>query len=81
VSLSELDRLLERRRHDPDLAEKLREPMDLEAFLALASEYGCDVTETDVIAAQQRELSGQAAAELQRQQAVDSRRLRSFIQG
>ena len=81
VSLSELDRLLDRRRDDEDLDRKLSEPMDLEAFLTLASEFGCSVTEADVIAAQQRELSARPSTELQRQQAADSRRLRSFIQG
>ena len=81
VSLSELDRLLERRHHDPDLARKLSEPMDLDAFLSLAAEFGCSVTEADVFAAQQRELSERPSADLQRQQAADSRRLRSFIQG
>ena len=81
MSLSELDRLLERRRHDGDLDRKLSEPMDLEAFLTLASEFGYSVTEADVFAAQQRELSERPSADLQREQALDSRRLRSFIQG
>ena len=81
MSLSELDRLLDRRHHDPDLAQKLSEPMDLDAFLSLAAEFGCSVTEADVYAAQQRELADQPSAELQRQQAATSRRLRSFIQG
>ena len=55
--------------------------MDLEAFLTLASEFGYSVTEADVFAAQQRELSERPSADLQREQALDSRRLRSFIQG
>ena len=81
VSLQDLDRLMALRQQDPALAARLRQPLDLEAFLALASEFGCSVTEADVFAAQQREDSQRSAEELQRQQADESRRLRTFIQG
>lgn len=69
------------RTEDPALASRLKEPLDLEAFLALAAEFGCSITETDVFEAQQREESRRSAEELQRQQAGEARRLRTFIQG
>ena len=66
---------------DAELAARLRQPLDLEAFLALAADYGCSVTEADVLEAQQREQSARSAEDLQHEQAGESRRLRSFIQG
>ena len=69
------------RQQDPALADRLRQPLDLESFVALAAEFGCSVTEADVFEAQQREDSQRSAEELQRQQADESRRLRSFIHG
>ena len=81
MSLQDLDRLMALRHQDPALADRLRQPLDLESFVALAAEFGCSVTEADVFEAQQREASQRSAEELQRQQADESRRLRSFIQG
>ncbi len=55
--------------------------MDLERFLGLAAEHGFALSEADVFAAQQREHQVRTAAELQQDQAVESRRLRNFIHG
>ena len=55
--------------------------MDLERFLGLAAEHGFALSEADVFAAQQRECQVQTAAELQKDQAAESRRLRNFIHG
>ena len=81
VSLQDLDRLLERRKQEPILASRLQEPLDLEAFIALAAEFGCTVTEADVFAAQQREQSCLSSGDLQQGQAAEARRLRNFIHG
>ena len=53
----------------------------LERFLGLAAEHGFALSEADVFAAQQREHQVRTAAELQQDQAVESRRLRNFIHG
>ena len=55
--------------------------MDLERFLGLAAERGFALSEADVFAAQQREHQARMAAELQQDQAAESRRLRNFIRG
>ena len=55
--------------------------MDLERFLGLAPERGFALSEADVFAAQQREHQARTAAELQQDQAAESRRLRNFIHG
>ena len=55
MSLEDLDRFLTLRDSDPDLAEALAQPMDLERFLGLAAEHGFALSEADVFAAQQRE--------------------------
>ena len=81
MSLEDLDRFLTLRDSDPDLAKALAQPMDLERFLGLAAERGYVLTEADVFAAQQREHPIRSAAELQQDQAVESRRLRNFIHG
>ena len=81
MSLEDLDRFLMGRDSDPDLAKALAQPMDLERFLGLAAEHGYVLSEADVFAAQQREHHARTAAELQHDQAVDSRRLRNFIHG
>ena len=81
VSLQDLDRLLERRQQEPILAARLQEPLDLEAFIALAEEFGCTVTEADVLAAQQREQASLSSKDLQSVQAAEARRLRNFIHG
>ena len=61
VALKDLDQLLALRQSDAELAARLRQPLDLEAFLALAADYGCSVTEADVLEAQQREQSARSA--------------------
>ena len=81
MSLEDLDRFLTLRDSDPDLAEALAQPMDLERFLGLAAERGYVLSEADVFAAQQREHQVRTAAELQQDQAVEARRLRNFIHG
>ena len=55
--------------------------MDLDRFLGLAAEHGFVLSEADVFAAQQREHHARTAAELQQDQAAESRRLRNFIHG
>ena len=82
MSLEDLDRFLTLRDSDPDLAKALAQPMDLERFLGLAAEHGLfALSEVDVFAAQQREHQARTAAELQQDQAAESRRLRNFIHG
>ena len=81
MSLEDLDRFLALRDSDPDLAKALAQPMDLERFLVLAAEHGFALSEADVFAAQQREHQARTAAELQQDQAAESRRLRNFIHG
>ena len=81
MSLEDLDRFLTLRDSNPDLAEALAQPMDLEQFLGLAAERGFVLSEADVFAAQQREHHTRSAAELQQDQADESRRLRNFIHG
>ena len=81
MSLDDLDQFLALRDSDPGLAHALAQPMDLEQFLALAAEHGYVLTEADVFAAQQREHHVRTAAELQQDQASESRRLRNFING
>ena len=81
MSLEDLDRFLKLRDSDPDLASALAQPMDLEQFLGLAAEHGYGLDEADVLAAQQREHQVRTAAELQQDQAMESRRLRNFIHG
>ena len=81
MSLEDLDQFLTLRDSDPDLAEALAQPMDLERFLGLAAAHGYGLSEADVFAAQQREHRLRTAAELQQDQAVESLRLRNFIHG
>ena len=40
MSVGDLDRFLTLRDSNPDLAEALAQPMDLEQFLGLAAEHG-----------------------------------------
>ena len=56
-------------------------PLDLEAFLALARQAGFAVEEADVIAAQIRAEETLSDAELQRRAGEEARRLRHFIAG
>ena len=81
MSLQQLDAFLAHARERPDLAQRLREPLELPALLALAAAEGFKVSEDDVIAAQVREEQGLDAAELQRRAGLDARRLRTFIPG
>ena len=81
MSLEDLDRFLTLRDSNPDLANALAKPMVLERFLGIAAEHGFVLSEADVFAAQQREHHVRTAAELQQDQAVESRRLRNFIHG
>ena len=81
MSLEDLDRFLTLRDSDPDLAKVLAQPMDLERFLGFAAEHGFGLIEAGVFAAQQREHHARTAAELQQDQAAESRRLRNFIHG
>lgn len=81
MSLQQLDAFLAHARERPDLAQRLQEPLELPALLALAAAEGFEVSEDDVIAAQVREEQGLDAAELQRRAGLDARRLRTFIPG
>ena len=81
LSLQDLDALLQRRKDEPELAQRLAEPLSLETLIALGHERGLVITEEDVFLAQQREESTVSSTELQRRMADESRRLRHFIQG
>jgi predicted ribosomally synthesized peptide with nif11-like leader len=81
MSLEQLDAFLARSRDQPELRARLREGLDLEAFLALARQQGFIVEEADVIAAQQRAEADLSDAELQRRAGEEARRLRHFIPG
>ena len=81
MSLRDLDALLQRRNDEPELAQRLAEPLSLENLISLGHERGLVITEEDVFLAQQREESTVSSSELQRRMADESRRLRQFIQG
>ena len=81
MSLSQLDQFLSLRESNPLLAQRLGPPLELEDFLQLAREWGFQLTESDVLAAQKRAMDQGSAAALQRAQAEESRRLRNFIHG
>ena len=81
MALADLDRFLLMRETDLALHERFARPMDLEGFLALAADYGFNLDESDVFAAQQREAQAKKAHALQQQQAQASRPLRAFIHG
>ena len=81
LSLQDLDALLQRRKDEPELAQRLSEPLSLETLIALGRERDLVITEEDVFLAQQREESTVSSTELQRRMADESRRLRHFIQG
>jgi predicted ribosomally synthesized peptide with nif11-like leader len=55
--------------------------VDLETFLALACEAGFELSEIDVIQAQQRADADLSDEELQRRAGEEARRLRHFIPG
>ena len=81
MSLQDLDALLQRRKDEPELAQRLAEPLSLENLITLGRERGLVITEEDVFLAQQREEATVSSSELQRRMADESRRLRQFIQG
>ena len=81
MSLSQLDQFLSLRESNPLLAQRLASPLELEDFLQLAQEWGFQLTQSDVLAAQKRAMDQGSAAALQRAQAEESRRLRNFIHG
>ena len=81
MSLEDLDRFLTLRDSYPDLVKALAQSIDLERSLGLAVEHGFDLSKEDVFVAQQREHHARTAAELQQDQAAESRRLRNFIHG
>ena len=81
VSLAQPDAFLAHARHTPAMQARLADPLELEAFLALASQEGYAVEERDVLEARERDESHCSAAELQQLAGADARRLRSFIPG
>lgn len=84
MSLPQLDAFLAHAEKDPELARRLHdhaEPLDLEAFLALARQAGFAVEEADVFSAQIRSEETLSDAELQRRAGDEARRLRHFIHG
>ena len=81
MSLSQLDQFLSLRESNPLLSQRLASPLELQDFLQLAREWGFQLTESDVLAAQKRAMDQGSAAALQRAQAEESRRLRNFIHG
>lgn len=81
MSLDDLDAFVTLARSRPELAQRLAEPLELEAFLALAAAEGFDLQPADVIAAQQREEDRLSDAELQRLAGLEARRLRHFVHG
>ena len=81
MSLEDLDRLLELRQSDVELAARLASPMELAELIALAAERGFQVSGDDVLQAQQREMARRSSEDLQREQGEEARRLRHFIHG
>ena len=79
MSLEQLDAFLAHARQMPELAVRLAEPLELQAFLELARGAGYPLEEADVIAAQQRQESSLSDAELQERAGAECRRLRNFI--
>ncbi|MFN7229745.1 MAG: Nif11-like leader peptide family RiPP precursor [Synechococcaceae cyanobacterium] len=83
MSLEQLDAFLAHARRQPDLQARLsdrEQPLDLEAFLALARGAGFGVDPADLIAAQDRQEQTLSDQELQRRAGAEARRLRHFIQ-
>jgi hypothetical protein len=81
MALADLDRLLELRGQDPELAKAMAEPLAMDQLIALAAARGLAVTEADVLAAQERADAVMAPQQLQERVAQEARRLRHFIQG
>lgn len=81
MSLEQLDAFLAHARQQPQLAQRLQQPLDLEELLRIAQAEGFVLHEQDVIAAQLREEEHLSDLELQRRAGEEARRLRSFIPG
>lgn len=81
MSLDQLDAFLAHARAVPELAARLREPLELTDFLALAQGSGFLLQADDVIAAQQRQEASLSDHELQARAGEEARRLRHFIPG
>ncbi len=81
MTLAALDAFLAHAKADRALAERLRQPLELDELLALGRSHGFALDAEDVIAAQQREEASLSAAELQQRAGADARKLRSFIPG
>ena len=81
VSLPQLDAFLQYARSKPELAERLKTPMDLSDLLRWAAECQFQVEESDVIAAMVREDDQLSDAELQQRAGEEARKLRNFIPG
>lgn len=81
MALADLDRLLELRGQDPELAQAMAEPLAMDQLIDLAAARGLAVTEVDVLAAQERADAAMAPQQLQERVAQEARRLRHFIQG
>ena len=81
LTLPALDAFLAFAQADGSLAERLRQPLELEELLALGRSHGFELEAEDVLAAQQREEASLSAAELQQRAGTDARKLRSFIPG
>ena len=81
VSLQQLDAFLQYARSKPELAERLKTPMDLPDLLRWAAECQFQVEESDVIAAMVREDDQLSDAELQQRAGEEARKLRNFIPG
>jgi predicted ribosomally synthesized peptide with nif11-like leader len=79
MALDQLDAFMAHANGDQQLRQQLEQPLDLEAFLALARGAGFNLSEQDVLAAQARADSQLSDSELQRRAGEDARRLRSFI--
>lgn len=81
LSLEQLDAFLAHARSQPQLASRLRQPLELDELLELARAEGFALAEQDVIAAQMREEQRLSDQELQRRAGEEARRLRTFIPG
>ena len=81
VSLQQLDAFLQYARSKPELAERLKTPMDLSDLLRCAAECQFQVEESDVIAAMVREDDQLSDVELQQRAGEEARKLRNFIPG
>ena len=80
MSLEQLDAFVAAARSQPELQQRLQQPLELAEFLALATGAGYSVDQADVIAAQARAEETLSDQELQRRAAEEGRKLRHFIQ-